>query len=507
MVIESAGTVEPILDSYGGYCCDTMSLLYTPFLIALLMVFRDETAIPSKYGIKEQDMEYYLIFALMIIPFQIAADIFIHGSLELFYGWRIHDYLVYSRYRFMQRETRWKGLEDSLDECIDASMRTLDHMCFSSQFYTMLTIHVNGIVYFVLGAEMMIRAEYNMFGDPTMPILISFIYLCVMSVKRLLMWLGSMLHIWRIRHENTAWHAAIQEEDDFDLPDSSNIHGASRDAFLMDEKITSETFRYKFINYNRSWIIDQLPSVLTPRTLRRGRPNILNQFNRVLNTLNKDISSDSDRDDSVKFDMPQLNASSRKLLRWWLNEAQRRLKLKEAILPLIQQGMNSHCEKCLSRKKLKVDSVVSFEEMDKKFTFQYPSENFNLVLWKSYWKTHQAYETKCLLCISQEKDMARSNTTQVSKIIQEHQGDNNWGPVFLQESSRAILMQWYKEAHENIFEGGEGRTRNSVDISDDEGGDVSFEWAQGKFVSDEATKGIALKWLLNSRVILQRRQK
>lgn len=35
---------------------------------------------------------------------------------------------VYTRYRFLQRETRWKGLEDSLDECIDESMRTLDQV-------------------------------------------------------------------------------------------------------------------------------------------------------------------------------------------------------------------------------------------------------------------------------------------------------------------------------------------------------------------------------------------
>ena len=40
----------------------------------------------------------------------------------------------------LQRETRWKGLEDSLDECIDESVRTLDQMCFSSQYYMMMTV-------------------------------------------------------------------------------------------------------------------------------------------------------------------------------------------------------------------------------------------------------------------------------------------------------------------------------------------------------------------------------
>ena len=78
-------------------------------------------------------MRYYIYFQILIIPFQIIADIFIHGCNELYHGWKIYDYLIYTRYRFLQRETRWKGLEDSLDECIDETMRTIDQMCFSSQ--------------------------------------------------------------------------------------------------------------------------------------------------------------------------------------------------------------------------------------------------------------------------------------------------------------------------------------------------------------------------------------
>jgi len=61
MIGDGAETVEPILDSFGSYCCDTMSLLYTPVNIILLMMFRNETGIPEIYGIKEQDMLYYLM--------------------------------------------------------------------------------------------------------------------------------------------------------------------------------------------------------------------------------------------------------------------------------------------------------------------------------------------------------------------------------------------------------------------------------------------------------------
>ena len=71
---------------------------------------------------------------------RVPSQVFTLSVLELFHGWKIYDYLIYTRYRFLQRETRWKGLEDSLDECIDESVRTLDQMCFSSQYYMMMTV-------------------------------------------------------------------------------------------------------------------------------------------------------------------------------------------------------------------------------------------------------------------------------------------------------------------------------------------------------------------------------
>ena len=359
------GTVEPIIDSYGSYCLDTLSLLYAPYVIALLMIFRDDTEIPTRYGIKEQDMEHYATFALIIIPFQIIADAFIHGSLELFHGWKIHDYLVYSRYRFLQRESRWKGLEDSLDECIDESVRTMDHLCFSSQFYMMTTIHVNGIIYMILGIEMMARSSYNPFGDPAMPVLTIGIFLLSAAVKQMLIWIGLLLNVWRIRHENTAWHADMLKLDETRLPDWDGIRGASHDVFEMNKRISNETFRYKFLDYNRSWLIEQLPNILTPRTLRRSRPFLTNQLAQVLQKLSSDMSSDSDTGatDTQSFTELNISASAQSMMKDWIKEARRRIKQKEVVQPLIQRARGGHCEQCLSRKLLRVQFEKSYDDM------------------------------------------------------------------------------------------------------------------------------------------------
>merc|ERR1711871_1570958 len=135
----SGDTVEPILGAYAGYSGDAMGLPYAIVPMWMMMQFADACQMMDLYGIKTKDMTYYILFSVILIPFQYVSDIFCLQVLELTHGWKIYDYLVYTRYRFLQRETRWKGLEDSLDECIEEGMRTLDQMCFSSQYYLMIT--------------------------------------------------------------------------------------------------------------------------------------------------------------------------------------------------------------------------------------------------------------------------------------------------------------------------------------------------------------------------------
>lgn len=186
-------TVEPILKYLAGYSVDTVALLYMPVVILLLIIFRDETGMPELYNIRKQDMTFYLIFVVVIILFQYAADIFIHGAIENFHGWKVYDYLIYTRYRFLQRETRWKGMEDTLDECIEDSLRTLDQMCFSSQYYMMMALYVNGLVFIVLGMEMMIRNTYNLWSDPAFYIIFTYTLVVAYVAEKLILCLADQV--------------------------------------------------------------------------------------------------------------------------------------------------------------------------------------------------------------------------------------------------------------------------------------------------------------------------
>jgi len=499
---ESNDTVEPLLDSFGSYSCDMVTYWYAPFSTFLLIVYREEAGLAVIYDIKEQDMAYYVYFMCLIIPFRVVADVFLHGCNELYHGWKLYDYLIYTRYRFLQRECRWKGLEDSLDECIDESLRTLDQMCFSSQYYMMMTIHVNGIFMFALGVEMMLRAEYNMFGDQAILVIIPFVIWSSIFVRKLLLYVAIYFKLWKIKHENTAWHTAIPEEDEFDIPGWEDLNGASHDAFIMNQRITQETFRFKFLNYNRSWLINQLPSILTPRTLRRSRPYLINQFTRILNSLNQDISSDEE-EAGPEFGPVALSAPSRQLVRWWLAQARRRMRLREVVQPLINKARGTQCEVCLSRKQLNVECVVPLETLAEKFDMEHPEDEFDQVAWKTFWIRNQRYRTVCLSCVTAAKEKEKNDA--IKGLGGDDDSDDggeggDFGPVYLNAASRAMLVGWYRRAQERVFgKGGRKRKQVVVDVSDDEGDESAAAWARAPIDLSAASHALAVRWLRTAR--------
>ena len=220
--------------------------------------------------------------------------------------------------------------------------------------------------------------RYNFFGDQMAPFIMAMAFNQCQIIEWFCMKMALSFNLWRVKHENTAWHTQLQEQDEFEIPGWEDLKGSSHDAFMMNQRITSETFRFKFLNYNRAWLIDQLPSILTPRTLRRSRPYLINQFTRILNQLNQDISSDSEEDEG-KFGPVALKANSRQIVRWWLAQARRRMRLREVVQPLISKARGTQCENCLSRRQLQVECVAPLEVLAAQFDQENPDQEFDQV--------------------------------------------------------------------------------------------------------------------------------
>ncbi len=183
--------IEPLLDSYFTYSCEVIGLVLQPLVISLVMIFSKQTLIPFSYSIRGNEMVYYIGFAIVVIPFSFALDIFVINALQLIYGWRIYDYLAYQKYRFTAREDRWVLRSEALDESIAEAMQTLDLMCFSSQYYFLNALFGIGIFFGILGITVFIRWDFNMLGDPVTPLIILVMFVFGNVLQELLKWIAN----------------------------------------------------------------------------------------------------------------------------------------------------------------------------------------------------------------------------------------------------------------------------------------------------------------------------
>ena len=221
--------------------------------------------------------------------------------------------------------------------------------------------------------------------------------------------------------------------------------------FQLEQQITSDTFRYKFLSYNRSWLLSKLPDMLTPRVSASQKPYLINQLARILASAGDgDSSSDSDdSDDGPKFETPSLTASSRTLARTWLKEASRALRLKNLVQPLIEQSKGNECQVCLSRAQLLVETSISVSEMDEAFKKEYRTEDIDQVLFKTFWRRYQKYQTICLACVNKRKEKEREQI-----ITDDRSDDDEPKQLILSDnmtvSTESILASWYSAARKNV---------------------------------------------------------
>jgi hypothetical protein len=225
-------------------------------------------------------------------------------------------------------------------------MRTIDQLCYSSQYYFMMILHVSSVLLFTFGVNMCLRGAYNVFADPANLIILPFIIFCCIVVRWVCVFTAEKLRLWRLKHEDTAWYTKLDADEDTapDWDELMKLQGMSHQEYLMNQRITSETFRHKFLKYNRPWLIFMLPSILTPRTLRKSRPYLIGQFQKLIKSVNPDISEDDSDDQGVKFGEMLLSASSRTIVQLWLAQARRRKRLREVVEPCVTQEATGRAE-------------------------------------------------------------------------------------------------------------------------------------------------------------------
>merc|ERR1719436_766035 len=87
---------------------------------------------------------------------------------EVAHGVRIYDYMLYAQFRWRNRLTQWLYDDPRMDESIAEPLQSVNHLCFSPQFYFIETYFSWGLLMVLLALTILIRYKHNPFDDPAL---------------------------------------------------------------------------------------------------------------------------------------------------------------------------------------------------------------------------------------------------------------------------------------------------------------------------------------------------
>eukprot|EP00948_MAST-09A_sp_MAST-9A-sp1_P004281 g4281.t1 len=416
--------VEPLLDSYAVYANETISLFANPFIVLFLLFFQ-ETGISANYNITQNEMIYYVMFGVLTLPFNWFLDMFLLGSAELAWGWKLYDYIAYQKYRFSVRENRWQmSAFDTLDESIAEPLQSIDMMCFSSQFYFISLFYAYGMMMVIFAIIIQAKISFNMFGDPGLFIVMFFSFVLCRLLQFVSLKLANFTRLWVRKNlqgtvdDEIAAKLAIGEGRQEDLE-------AER---LELQAMNSERFRHRFLAKSRPWVLQHLVELLTPRTLEMPGPDgnkLIEYIRDVYNQLEdggrrpddrSDISSDEGVDENERrrrnWSKAPLSKSAAELLKYWLNMARKRRTLMKLVRGTIDRNVKDTCDVCgktvAAGVEMRCDladekgnyNPFELDRLIKGYDAQYPDMVLDENLWQAYFRKHAMFTTRCVQCIN-----------------------------------------------------------------------------------------------------------
>jgi hypothetical protein len=257
--INEASPVEDILESMSEYTIDAITSLMAPFIFFFYQYMDSAILFGEMYSIRRTDFVFYVLFQLVMALFTMAIDIVLHNVQELFHGWKVYEYLKYAEHRFARRSVRWKAAEEGVDESLRPQFRTIDHFCFSSQFYMIVTLVAFGVLYCIYGVQILIRQNFNPFQDRLfLGVVLQAIAICKF-LEILSQLIGRRL-LWKLPPREDA----ISDEDLLREDDLAEAEWDQKKAQISNDT-TSETFKRRFLDDNKPWILEQLRNQLSPR--------------------------------------------------------------------------------------------------------------------------------------------------------------------------------------------------------------------------------------------------
>eukprot|EP00913_Durusdinium_trenchii_P013300 g12483.t1 len=379
---------------------------------------------------------FYLIFYLLMYPFQLIADRICVNIAECYHGWKVTDYLEYCAYRFIVRTTDWKGKDNIMDQTLSPHVRSIDQMCFSDQFYFVNLLQTVGVICLIFGMQIIFEARWNVFQDPATPAVLAYAILLCKGTNAMTGVSAGYLKIWVVRYKTwaeTGYQQALVKkmqamsgstaDEKPPPPPAGSAHDGWPEPAHYD-KHGLERYRVAFLAENQLWLQVAVSEMMDKKTLEKHRQDLLDGLAPIVNEVAPKDYAPEGTDFSAqemftfgggpKMDLARAasevqretyeNSALRQLMRMWRERAQFMLFLQQvsAMVKLDNYQRRDACEICGKSKEMSplvVLPIYTLLHLASLYREQRDmSPLWNTPLWKHFYQTFTPTCTLCEAC-------------------------------------------------------------------------------------------------------------
>jgi hypothetical protein len=183
--------------------------------------------------------------------------------------------------------------------------------------------------------------------------------------------------------------------------------------------LNSQGVRNKFLEYNSTWVLENLPLLLTPRSVEKHRQVLDEHYAAIFEAAKADpneISSDSESDSEEKHRVVKpvhLSLQAVSIARFWLTRARRLRQLQHFVAGIVLNRRQPACRECGSTALLQVEQLIPFHSIVLRFEKArirgFPDMDADFLRlqladqWRYFFSVHQRFQTRCTECIERSR--------------------------------------------------------------------------------------------------------
>lgn len=469
--------IESLAKYYIGYSGDLVGYFYNPILTIFCWNYYDYIPIFSIYLIAKKDVLFYVMFMVVMIPFNLILDIVLDNVNSLYNGWAVTDFLLFMKHKFATRKKRWVNEDPQNDKIIEEPLRGIYRVCFTSQFFFMSTIYNAGFCFVSFGfVAILNNPGYNAFDDrATIPIILFSIGMCYV-IYIITVIAGNLLKIWKIDEKNQEIDENYKNEEEEEkknvnfmelyneiynpssqekiIPKINNWYKVelvkADDEIIRRElntaKITSPEIREKFLEINKEWLQNNLMNVFSDENFDEHKGIMLTKLAKLYGYLTQTTENRIFPELLTEKNERISKNSIISIAKYWLSRARRNRKLFMQISEVIQKKIQKECLYCGSLYTLQCELIENIEELffsfkkNTRYALRYKMFTWDLFEWKKFVSKNGHFRTICIECLCKceefNKNAAQTNPRSIVPI-QEEDNENA-----LAETTIQIANKW-----------------------------------------------------------------